>query len=589
MGQGYLLNSGEWYDLKTIDGWNNSHICVKAYTSSASSLPVANFSGTPTSGTAPLTVTFTDTSTGSPTSWNWSFGDGNFSAVQNPVYTYVSASTYTVSLIVTNPAGSNTKTVADYITVNAAAGVDTVGVFRGGVFYRKNATDIVYGLPTDTPIIGDWNGYGISEVGVFRGGVFYRNGATDIVYGLPTDTPVIGDWNGDHISEVGVFRGGVFYRNGATDIVYGLPTDTPVIGDWNGDGISDVGVFREGVFYRNGATDIVYGLPGDVPIAGRFTTSGSGNLTFVVFGDSPDPANNTTTGISPYLSPIATAVAAEKPDLVMYTGDLVNGWMLLPNESPMATNYSGQFENWMQAVSPIHNYTTGTGIPLYVLRGNHEDGPNQTIAPLLEAYRITVASGMPKNGPPGEENLSYSFTYKGAKFIALDQYIAHNGIKETVNQSWVDEQLTQDTRPFMFVFGHSPAYLVVTGTEEDMVYSLAMHPAQRDMFWTSLLNNNVPAYFCGHSHMYVRGENSSVQQVLGGNGGAAMLAFDPALADPALTVEYPLQPIAQNDQKVGYLVITVHEDSGKFSGVQKVLNPVTNMWEVGDTFTIYAR
>jgi hypothetical protein len=319
------------------------------------------------------------------------------------------------------------------------------------------------------------------------------------------------------------------------------------------------------------------------------TTSGSGNWTFVVFGDSPDPANNTTTGISPNLIPIATAVAAEKPDLVMYTGDLVNGWMLLPNESPMATNYSGQFGNWMQAVSPIHNYTTGTGIPLYVLRGNHEDGPNQTVAPLLDAYLATVASSMPVNGPPGEENLTYSFTYKGAKFIALDDYIAHNGIKETVNQSWLDEQLTQDTKPFMFVFGHSPAYLVVTGTEEDMVYSLAMHPAQRDMFWTSLVNNHVPAYFCGHSHMYVRGENRSVQQVLGGNGGAAMLAFDPALADPALTVEYPLIPVAQNDQKFGYLVITVHEDSGTFYGVQKVLNPETLAWEVGDTFTINAR
>ena len=149
--------------------------------------------------------------------------------------------------------------------------ISEVGVFRDGVFYRNGATDIVYGLSTDTPVIGDWNGDGISEAGVFRDGVFYRNGATDIVYGLSTDTPVIGDWNGDHISEVGVFRGGVFYRNGATDIVYGLSTDTPVIGDWNGDHISEVGVFRGGLFYRNGATDIVYGLPTDTPIIGKWT------------------------------------------------------------------------------------------------------------------------------------------------------------------------------------------------------------------------------------------------------------------------------------------------------------------------------
>jgi len=266
LGQGYLLNSSGWYDIKTE--LDNTHICVKAYTSSASSPPVANFSGTPLSGTVPLTVIFTDSSTNTPTNWSWDFGDGNFSAVQNPVYTYVSASTYTVSLRATNAAGSDTKTASNYITVTAPSGADNVGVYRGGVFYLNGADAIVYGLPTDTPVIGDWNRDRISKVGVYRGGVFYRNGATDIVYGLSTDTPVIGDWNGDGTSKVGVFRDGVFYRDGYDAIVYGLSTDTPVIGDWNGDGISKVGVFRGGVFYRNGYDAIVYGLPTDTPVIG---------------------------------------------------------------------------------------------------------------------------------------------------------------------------------------------------------------------------------------------------------------------------------------------------------------------------------
>ena len=43
-----------------------------------SAAPVAEFSGTPTSGSAPLAVTFTDASTGSPTGWAWFFGDENF-------------------------------------------------------------------------------------------------------------------------------------------------------------------------------------------------------------------------------------------------------------------------------------------------------------------------------------------------------------------------------------------------------------------------------------------------------------------------------------------------------------------------------
>ena len=317
------------------------------------------------------------------------------------------------------------------------------------------------------------------------------------------------------------------------------------------------------------------------------TPTGSGDWKFVVFADSPDPERNTTTGVSPALIPIAKAIAEEKPDLTLYLGDMVNGWMLT-NASPMAGNYTGQFGNWMKSVSPIHNYTDGTGIPIYVIRGNHEDGPNQTIAPLLDAYLATAAAGMPANGPPGEDKLTYSFTHKGAKFQLNDNYIAHNGQKETVNQSWVNEQLTQDTRPFMFVFGHSPAYAVANDAEEDD-YAIDVHTPQRDIFWKSMVDNNVSAYFCGHAHLYVRGESQGVQQVVSGNGGAHAVLFDPAEVDPALTLEYPMKSIAKNDQRVGYLVITVHEGTGTFDGVEKQLNPVTGSWETGDTFSIKAR
>jgi serine protease len=81
--------------------------------------PVANFSGTPTSGTAPLTVAFTDLSTNTPTSWSWTFGDGGTSTAQNPSHTYTSAGTYTVTLTATNSYGSDGETKTDYITVTS--------------------------------------------------------------------------------------------------------------------------------------------------------------------------------------------------------------------------------------------------------------------------------------------------------------------------------------------------------------------------------------------------------------------------------------------------------------------------------------
>ena len=79
--------------------------------------PVASFSASPTSGKAPLKVTFTDKSTGTPTSRKWSFGDGTSSTIKNPVHKYNKAGKYIVSLTVKNAAGSNTKTMFNYITV----------------------------------------------------------------------------------------------------------------------------------------------------------------------------------------------------------------------------------------------------------------------------------------------------------------------------------------------------------------------------------------------------------------------------------------------------------------------------------------
>jgi PKD repeat protein len=83
---------------------------------------VAGFSGTPTNGFAPLSVTFTDASTGSITNWVWTFGDG--SSVTNPTsasqgHTYA-VGTNTVNLVVNGPGGSSTNTRAGYIAAVSA-------------------------------------------------------------------------------------------------------------------------------------------------------------------------------------------------------------------------------------------------------------------------------------------------------------------------------------------------------------------------------------------------------------------------------------------------------------------------------------
>jgi CSLREA domain-containing protein len=79
--------------------------------------PVAAFSGTPTSGAAPLEVDFSDVSTGDIDSYSWDFGDGGNSTAANPGHTYTTSGDYTVSLTVTGPGGSDSETKVDYISV----------------------------------------------------------------------------------------------------------------------------------------------------------------------------------------------------------------------------------------------------------------------------------------------------------------------------------------------------------------------------------------------------------------------------------------------------------------------------------------
>jgi len=95
--------------------------------------PVAGFSADVTTGSAPLTVTFEDQSTNTPTSWAWDFeNDGTVdSTIQNPSHTYDTPGSYTVNLTATNAAGSDDEVKTDYITVTDTPLLDLI--FEGTV------------------------------------------------------------------------------------------------------------------------------------------------------------------------------------------------------------------------------------------------------------------------------------------------------------------------------------------------------------------------------------------------------------------------------------------------------------------------
>ncbi len=111
-----------YYGMKPVTPDNATAVVKMSVNIPSVAAPVAVFSGTPVSGTAPLTVQFTDASTGTPTSWAWDFtNDGTVdSADPSPSHIYDTAGTYTVNLTVTNAGGSDSEVKTDYITVTAA-------------------------------------------------------------------------------------------------------------------------------------------------------------------------------------------------------------------------------------------------------------------------------------------------------------------------------------------------------------------------------------------------------------------------------------------------------------------------------------
>jgi uncharacterized protein (TIGR02145 family) len=96
--------------------------------------PIASLTATPTSGTIPLTVSFSDQSTNSPKSWLWNFGDGTFSTLQNPGHIFSEVGTYTVQLTVTNNYGSDTVQKTNYIYATNSDGTGTVTDIDGNVY-----------------------------------------------------------------------------------------------------------------------------------------------------------------------------------------------------------------------------------------------------------------------------------------------------------------------------------------------------------------------------------------------------------------------------------------------------------------------
>lgn len=215
---------------------------------------------------------------------------------------------------------------------------------------------------------------------------------------------------------------------------------------------------------------------------------------FIAVGDTRGTSSSDIIN-TPVLTEIANEIVAQQAAFVLVPGDLA---------------YSGSltaFQTWKNIMAPVYN----AGIGVFPIVGNHD-------ANAVSAFLQVFGPDLPDNGPSGEVNRTYAFTYNNVLILGLDTELNPG----RVNQPWLDAMLAQNTLPHIFVFGHRPAF------KANHTDCLDDYPTQRDSFWSSLKNSGATAYFCGHDHFYDHmrvgdgdgDPNNDVHQMIVGCGGA---------------------------------------------------------------------
>lgn len=140
-------NSAGTYTVKlTVTNASGSSTTTKTISATATT-PAANFTASSSTGVAPLTTTFNNTSTGTVLSYAWNFGDptsqSNTSTAQNPSHTYQKAGTYTVTLVATGPNGTTPSTKTQTVTVKAATTATASGLVAAYNFEEGYGATVV--------------------------------------------------------------------------------------------------------------------------------------------------------------------------------------------------------------------------------------------------------------------------------------------------------------------------------------------------------------------------------------------------------------------------------------------------------------
>jgi PKD repeat protein len=454
----------------------------------AGTAPTAAFSWAPASPTANQSVQFSDSSTGNPTSWLWSFGDGGTSSTQSPSHTYSAAGTFTVSLTAGNAAGSTTATRS---VVVAPAEPTT-----------PSSLNIVLGRPTDSSIVASVRAGSETEV-------YFEYGTAPGTYTNQTPVQTV---------------------SSSSPIVIGfsgLKADTPY-------------------FYRaryRGQTETNYRA--DTEYAFHTKRLSGSTFTFVVQAD-PHLDSNSSTAV--YRQTLLNELA-DRPDFMVDLGDTsmvdkcaIDGTTLCAPPAPATAATVGARNAMMRSYFDLVCHS----MPLFMVLGNHDGEAgwqSGSTGANLDAWSLTARKALYVNPDPdgfysgniepspglGLRQNYYAFEWGDALVVVLDPY-TYTSPKPgqdpwgwtlgATQYQWFARTLAASRARFKFVFSH---HLVGGGGTEarggaafaqffewggrnlDGTWAFdKQRPGWPAPIHQLLVDNKVTAWFHGHDHLYAR-------------------------------------------------------------------------------------
>ncbi len=171
-----------------------------------------------------------------------------------------------------------------------------------------------------------------------------------------------------------------------------------------------------------------------------------------------------------------------RPEFICFPGDEIQG--LLADDAALRHQWRYWLEHEMA-------WLDRSQIPLYHTTGNHT-----TYDAASEAIFRETLSHLPRNGPPGQDGLSYFVRQDDLLLVFVNTLWSGLGGEGRVETEWLNQTLAaNDDAPYKLVVGHHPAF-PVNGFSG--AYQRELAPENAREFWDVLLQHQVVAYLCSH-------------------------------------------------------------------------------------------